>query len=387
MAARDFYETLGVGKNASKDEIKRAYRRLAHEHHPDKGGGEAAKFKEINQAYEVLSDDVRRAQYDRYGQTFEQARSQGGPGGFGGFGGFEDFSEFMRGFGDNFSRGPYGGMNFDFGDAFSDIFGGGRTKRSEQGVDLEMQMTLDFLESVFGAEKIVSLERRDICPTCRGSGTAEGSKVSTCPKCHGQGQITTRRQTMLGMIQNIEVCDRCEGTGKVPDKACADCRGRGSRKMHKEVKISVPAGIQDGQRLRLTGEGEVGYRGSKRGDLYVVVRVRPHKEWERHGHDIVAEVPVSFFQAALGGKAEINTVDGKVDLKIPAGTQSGKMLRLRGKGVPYGSGRGDHITIIRVITPTKLTKKEKEILRKLAEERGESVNIDGDLWGRIKDNF
>ena len=381
--AKDFYETLGVGKDASRDEIKRAYRKLAHEHHPDKGKGEAEKFKEINQAYEVLADDTKRAQYDRFGQTFEQARGQG-TGGFGGFGGFADFSEFMRGFGDNFSRGPYGGMNFDFGDAFADIFGSPRPRRNEQGVDLEMELVIDFLESVFGTEKTVSLERRDICPACEGSGAAEGTKVVTCPKCHGQGQVITRRQTILGAMQSAQVCDRCEGSGKMPEKPCPDCGGRGARKMKKEVVVRIPAGIADGQRLKLTGEGEVGYKGSKRGDLYVVVRVRSHPVFQREGFDIVTETPVSFAVAALGGKVEAETVDGKVDLKIPAGTQSGKMLRLRGKGVPQAQSRGDHIAIIRVVTPQKLTRAEKDLFKKLAAERGESVNIDEGLWGRIK---
>ena len=392
--AKDLYEILGVGKTASKDEIKRAYRKLAHEHHPDKGSGEAEKFKELNQAYEVLSDETKRAQYDQFGQTFDCARGgQAGGQGFGGFSGFEDMSDFMRGFGNNASQGPYSGMQFDFGDIFSEFFGGGRSRprpgRREQGVDLEMTLAIGFLESIFGVTKTLALERKDTCPRCEGSGAEPGSKVATCPKCHGQGQITSRKQTMFGTMQHVDVCDRCEGLGKIPEKNCSTCLGRGVKQLSRETKVVVPPGIDDGQRLKLTGEGELGYRGSRRGDLYIVIRVKKHPEFQRNGTDIISEVPVSFFQAALGANVDIDTVDGKVSLKVPAGIQSGKMLRLRSKGVPHleSTKRGDHIAIIRVVTPTKLTRKEKEILKKLAEERGESVNIDEGLWGKIKDSF
>lgn len=384
---KDFYETLGLAKGASKDEIKRAYRKLAHEHHPDKGSGEAEKFKEINQAYEILSDENKRAQYDKFGSA------SGGQAGFGGFSGFEDISDFMKGFGNNASQGPYSGMQFDFGDIFSDVFGGGSRgrgqTRAERGVDLEMGMTIDFLEGVFGAEKTVTLEKRDTCPNCTGSGAEKGSKVVVCPKCHGQGQILTRRQTMFGTMQQASVCDRCDGRGQVPEKECTACSGQGAKKMTKEVKVIIPPGISDQERLKLTGEGELGYRGSRHGDLYISIRVRPHEVFRRDGFDIVSEVPVSFFQAALGGQVEIETVDGQVTLKVPAGIQSGKMLRLRGKGVPHLSSSkwGDHIAVIHVVTPTKLTKAEKEIFKKLAQERGESVDIDESLWGKIRDSF
>lgn len=384
----DFYETLGIGKNASKDEIKRAYRRLAQQYHPDKGGEkDEQKFREINEAYEVLSDDTKRAQYDQFGQTFEQARRGGG--GFGGFSGFNDFSEFMRGFGDNFARGPYAGMEFDFGDIFSDIFGTPRGKRREQGVDLEMILQVEFLESVFGSEKEITIEKKDFCPACRGEGAQSGSKVITCPKCHGQGQITTHRRTILGSIQHIDVCDRCQGRGKVPEKECSECLGAGIKKMKKNIKVVIPSGIDHGQRIKLSGEGEVGYRGSRSGDLYIVIHVKPHAEFSRQGYDILSEIPVSFYQVALGAKIEVNTVDGPVMVKVPAGTQSGKVLRLRGKGVPHlgDRRRGDHLVTARVVTPSKLNRKEKEIFKKLAEEKGESVDIDESLWGKIKDSF
>lgn len=385
---KNYYDILGVGRNASKDEIKRAYRRLAHEHHPDKGSGEAEKFKEINEAYQVLSDDAKRAQYDQYGETFEQARARGNAG-FGGFSGFNDFAEFMRGFGQDYSRGPFAGIEFDFGDIFSDIFGSPRQTRRKQGIDLEMILELEFLESVFGTEKEVSLEKKDFCPTCGGTGAEPGSKIITCPKCHGQGQITDWKRTFFGSFQQARVCDKCEGSGKIPETLCRACKGQGIKKVSKTIKIIVPPGIEDGQRLKVTGEGEVGYRDSGAGDLYVLIRIKRHPEFRREEFNVYSEIPVSFFQAALGAKIEVNTVDGKVMLKIPASIQSGKVLRLHGKGVPHleSTRRGDHLVTIRVITPTKLTQKEKELFKKLAEARGESVDIDKNLWDKIKENF
>ncbi len=386
--AKDYYAVLGVGKSASQDEIKRAYRKLAQEHHPDKGGGQATKFKEINEAYQVLSDDTKRSQYDKYGQTFDQARAQGASG-FGGFSGFTDFSDFAKGFGQNFSQGPYNGFEFDLGDVFSDLFGGGRKKRNEHGVDLEMTLEIDFMESITGVEKTVTIEKRSACPICDGSGAEAGSKVVTCPKCHGQGQIISRERTFMGTFQRAEVCDRCGGSGKSAEKECKECRGLGVKQMSKAVKVKIPAGIEDGQRLKLTGEGEAGYRGSRSGDLYIVVNILPHPRFKRDGYDIYTEVPVSFYQASLGAKVEIDTVDGKVILKIPAGVQSGKVLRLKGKGVPHmdDHGRGDHLVIVRVVTPQKLTRKEKELLRQLAAEKGEAVDVDESLWRKIKDSF
>lgn len=386
--ANNYYDILGVGKGASKDEIKRAYRRLAHEYHPDKAGGDEKKFREVNEAYEVLSDDGQRAQYDQFGQTFQEARSRGASG-FGGFSGFSDFSEFMRGFGDNFQRGPFAGMEFDMGDIFSDIFGSPRQARRRQGIDLETVLEIDFLESVFGAEKDLALEKKDACPTCSGSGAEPGTNVTTCPKCHGQGQITTRSRTILGTVQRVEVCDRCEGMGKIPETPCSSCRGLGVKKQKKTIKVIIPPGVEYGQRIKLTGEGEVGYRGSQVGDLFVDIKVKPHPIFRRENNDIISEVPISFYQAALGARVEIDTVDGQVELKIPAGIQSGKVLRLKGRGAPDLSStqRGDHLAVIQVRTPTKLSRKEKEALKKLAAERGEAVDTDGGVWGKIRENF
>ena len=388
--AKDYYEILGVGKNASKDEIKRAYRKLAHEHHPDKiEVGNDQKFKEVNAAYEVLSDDAKRAQYDRFGQTFEQSRSQGNAG-FGGASGFSDFSDFMGGFDfGGFSAKTGSAFGEDFGDIFSDIFGGPRRGRSARGIDLEMSLTIDFLESAFGSAKEATIEKRDACYACKGAGGEPGTQIMTCPKCHGQGQIVRHRQTILGNIQQMETCDRCQGTGKAPEKECRVCRGAGMIKQAKTISINIPAGISDSQRIKITGEGEMGYRGSKTGDLYVRIKVRPHPEFRREGFDIYSEVPASFYQAALGADIEVNTVDGKVTMKVPAGTQSGDTLRLKGKAVPHvdSSRRGDHYVIIRVITPRKLSRREKELFQKLAEESGESVQIDKKFWEKLRDSF
>lgn len=386
--AKDYYDILGVGKDASKDEVKRAYRRLAHEYHPDKNGaGNEHKFKEVNEAYEILSDDTKRAQYDRFGQTFEQS-TRGGGSGFGG--GFSDFSDFARGFGfGDFSAGGGSAFGGDFGDIFSDIFGTPRQGRRSQGVDLEMELTVSFLESVSGVTREVRVEKRDACETCKGSGADHGTKTMTCPKCHGQGQIVTHRQTILGSIQHAETCDRCQGLGKIPEKQCATCRGQGMIRRAKNITVNVPASVASGQRIKITGEGEMGYRGSKTGDLYVRIKVQPHAEFRRESHDIYSEVPVSFSQAALGADIEVSTVDGLVTMKVPAGTQSGDTLRLKAKGVPYldrGGRRGDHYVIVRVITPRKLSRKEKELFENLAREGGESAEIKKSFWDRIRGN-
>ncbi|MDP3993387.1 MAG: molecular chaperone DnaJ [Candidatus Doudnabacteria bacterium] len=387
--ARDYYEILGLQKNSSKDDIRRAYRRLAHDYHPDKqGGGDEKKFREINEAYEVLSDDAKRGQYDKFGQTFEQARASG-QSGFGGFSGFQDFSEFMHGVGENFSRGPFSGIEFDFGDIFSDIFGGARQSRRTRGVDLEMILEIDFLEGVFGAEREIELDKKDICQHCKGSGAEPGSKVITCPRCHGLGQITSKKQTILGNVQHVEVCSRCQGQGKLPEKECAECHGQGVRKQKKAIKVTIPAGIENGQRIKVSGEGEAGYRGSQPGDLYIAVRIKPSSKFERSGSDILSTASISFYQAALGAKIAIDSVDGEVMLKVPPGTQGGDVLRLRGKGVPHiqTQKRGDHLVTVKVLTPKKLSKEEREIFRKLAEKKGENIDPDDGMWGKIKDNF
>lgn len=388
--AKDYYDTLGVSKSANAEEIKRAFRKKAHEHHPDKGSGNAAKFKELNQAYQVLSDEQKRKAYDTYGHSWETAQSAyGGMGGFG----FDGFS--ARGgpaggwdFG-NFAG--QGGIEFDLGDIFGDMFGGRRERanRRNKGIDLEMSLSVSFEEAVFGAEKQINLEKRDMCKPCKGTG-AEGAKTITCPKCHGQGQMHTTRRTIFGTIASSASCDNCQGMGKIPEIACKACGGVGSLRQEKTLSVKIPAGIEDGQSIRVAGEGEAGYRGSSAGDLYLRLRVQAHKNFTRDGVNLYTELPISFAQAALGAKIIVKTLDGDIELKIPSGTQSSAQFRVKSKGVPHinnASKRGDLIIAARVIVPNKLNRQEKELLKQMAEQRGETVEVDESFWNSIKDSF
>ena len=392
--AQNYYDTLGVSKSSGGEEIKKAYRKLAHQYHPDKGSGNAEKFKEINEAYQVLSDSQKKQQYDQYGQTFDQAQRNGG--GFGGsapggnpFAGFDFGGGF--GFGD-FSAGDGSAFGGDLGDIFSDFFGGQqeRSSRRNKGIDLEMGLSLTFEEAVFGVEKTLKLEKQDVCKTCGGNGAEKSSKITTCPKCHGQGQIRTTRQTIFGAVASATSCDRCEGTGQIPEKPCHTCGGRGILRQEKTIMVKIPAGIDDSQRIRVAGEGEAGYRGSGSGNLYLVITVKPSKEFTRDGFNLYKELPISFTQASLGAKLLVKTLDGDIELKIPAGTQAGTVFKVKGKGVPHinnPSHRGDLLITARVVVPKKLSKKEKELLKQLAKERGESVEIDEGLWDSIKESF
>ena len=378
--AKNYYDILGVAKGASPDEIKRAFRKKAHEYHPDKGAGNEEKFKEVNEAYQVLSDAGKRQQYDTYGENYQQA------GGFNWQGGGNPFEGF--GFG-----GGQGGFNvdFDLGDIFGDMFGGQqeRASRRNRGIDLEMGIAVSFEEAVFGAEKTITLEKHDSCKTCGGTGAENGAKVITCPKCHGTGQIVTMRRTIFGQVQSRAACDRCEGTGKVPEVPCKTCGGSGIKRQEKTVQVKIPAGIDDGQRIRVAGEGEMGYRGSNPGDLYLVVRVSKSREFARDGYNLLKDVPISFTQAALGTKILLKTLDGDIELKIPSGTQPNTVFKVKGKGVPHlqHSGRGDLLVTARVVIPGKLSKREKELLKQLAEDRGETVEVDKGFWESIQGNF
>jgi len=380
--AKNYYDILGVSKSASEDEVKRAYRKLAHQYHPDKDKGNEGKFKEINEAYQVLGSQEKRQQYDTYGQTFDQAQRNGG-GGYGPQGG-DPFG--------GFGVGGNGGVEFDLGDIFGDIFGGrtDREARRNRGIDLEMGLTLEFEEAVFGIEKNVTLEKKDTCKTCKGSGAQPDTKISTCPKCHGQGQILTMKRTIFGQVQSRATCDRCEGTGKIPEKPCHTCGGSGILRQEKTISVKIPAGIDDSQRIRVSGEGEAGYRGSSAGDLFLVIRVRPSKEFVRDGFTLHKELPVSFTQAALGAKIIVKTLDGDIELKIPSGTQSGTVFKVKGRGVPHvndSDRRGDLLVAARLIVPGKLSKKEKELLKELADERGEVVEVDPGFWDSIRGTF
>lgn len=382
--AQDYYSTLGISKTANADEIKKAYRKLAHKHHPDKGKGDPEKFKQVNEAYQVLSNIDKRSQYDQFGTTFDQAgRSGQGFGGFSGQAGGFDFNNFAQGFGGFES---FGGD--DAFDIFSGIFGGqttSRRSRRERGIDLEMAMDLTFDEAVFGTEKTLNIEKKDKCQVCDGSGAKPDSKVVTCPKCHGAGQIQTHRRTILGQIASVSVCDECEGVGRVPERACSECRGSGVMRRSKKLEVKIPSGVDDGMRIRVNGEGEAGYKGSSPGDLYLSLNVSPHPEFKREGTDIYLEIPISYYQAALGTSIEVPTIDGRVKLKIPSGTQSGKVFRMRGKGVKNinSSSHGDQFVTANVVTPAKLTKKEKELFKQLAEEKGEVVDVDESFWSKF----
>ncbi|MGG3963209.1 molecular chaperone DnaJ [Heyndrickxia faecalis] len=358
MSKRDYYEVLGVAKDASKDEIKKAYRKLSKKYHPDinKAPDAAEKFKEIQEAYEVLSDDQKRAQYDQFGHA--------GPNqGFGdgsGFGGF--------------SSSDFG--NFGFEDIFSTFFGGGRRNdpnAPRQGADLQYTMTLEFEEAVFGKETDIRIPREETCDTCHGTGAKPGTHPKECPHCHGTGQLNTEQSTPFGRIVNRRVCHYCGGTGKIITDKCKTCGGTGRVKKRRKIHVKIPAGIDDGQQLRVAGQGEPGINGGPAGDLYIIFHVRPHELFERDGDDIYCEIPIAFTQAALGDEIEVPTLHGKVKLKIPAGTQSGTKFRLRGKGVPnvHGHGTGDQHVITRIVTPTKLTDRQKQLLREFAEVSGE----------------
>ena len=381
--AKDYYEILGISKSATDEEIKRAFRKLAHQHHPDKKGGDEAKFKEINEAYQVLSNKEKRAQYDQFGTTFEDA-ARGGAG----FS-YQDFSRGGAGFSwdDIFgSASPFGRTgrtqqagyeDFDFGDIgdiFGDIFGLGRRsprqRRKKRGSDIEMQMEIDFREAVFGAEKIIELYKNVVCSHCSGSGHEAGTRITNCSKCGGIGQVEQIQSTFLGRIRTVGVCPVCQGEGKIAKDKCKKCRGQGYIKDTKKIKIKIPAGIDNGQSIRLAGEGEAGSKGSNPGDLYVVIRVREDSEFERKGNDIYTRQEISFSQAALGDKIKINTLDGEVMLKISSGTQSGKIFRLRDKGVPYlqNRGRGDQLVEIIVKTPERLSRKAKQLFEELAQD-------------------
>ncbi|MBS4173589.1 molecular chaperone DnaJ [Bacillus sp. FJAT-49736] len=355
MSKRDYYEVLGLQKNATKEEIKKAYRKLSKQYHPDinKAPDAADKFKEVKEAYEVLSDDDKRAHYDQFGHTDPNQ-------GFGGFGGASDF-------------GGFGG----FEDIFSTFFGGGGGRRRDpnaprQGADLQYTMTLSFEDAVFGKETEIEIPREEECDTCHGSGAKPGTNPETCPHCHGSGQLNTEQNTPFGKIVNRRVCHYCSGTGKLIKDKCKTCGGSGKVKKRRKINVKIPAGIDDGQQLRVSGQGEPGIKGGPPGDLYVVFHVRGHEFFERDGDDIYCEIPVTFAQAALGDEIEVPTLHGKVKLKVPAGTQTGTKFRLRGKGIPNvrGYGVGDQHIIVKVVTPTKLTDRQKQLLREFGEISG-----------------
>lgn len=362
--AKDYYKVLGVARNATKDEIKKAYRALAHKYHPDKGGDEA-QFKTLNEAYQVLADDKKRAQYDQFGQVFEggQGPQQGGfewPGGF------------------KFDFGGEGGggfADFDFSDVFEDFFGAGsgsgaRGKSKERrGKDIRLDMEISFEESIFGGKKLVEFSRLARCARCAGSGGEPGTGEKTCPTCNGKGNMQKTQRTFLGSFTQVSTCPECFGTGKRPENACTLCRGRGIEHVTEQLEVFIPKSIREGEMLKISGKGEASLLGGVPGDLYIKIHIQAHKLFRRQGDNIIMQYTAKLTQAILGDTADVATLDGVVRLKIPEGTQSGDILTVRGKGAYASSyGRGDLLIEIKVDIPKKITRKTREIVESLQKE-------------------
>ncbi|EUJ25013.1 chaperone protein DnaJ [Listeria grandensis FSL F6-0971] len=376
MAKRDYYEVLGVSKGASADEIKKAYRKLSKQYHPDinKETGADEKFKEISEAYEVLIDASKRSQYDQYGHV-DPNQGFGGGGSYGG--------------------GGFGGQGFGgFEDIFDTFFGGGSSRQDpnapRQGSDMQYTMRLKFKEAIFGKEVEIEVPREESCDTCDGSGAKPGTHPEKCSHCGGKGSVNVEQNTPFGRIVNKRTCQYCNGTGKEIKEKCDTCHGSGRVTKKKKIKLKVPAGVDDGQQMRVAGEGEGGVNGGPNGDLYVVFVVAHDEFFEREGSDIYVEVPLTFVQAALGDEIDVPTVHGKIRLKIPAGTQTGTTFRLRNKGVPHlrGNGTGDQHVIVKVIVPKKLDEKQKDILREFATTTGDKVDENSEgFFDKMKKAF
>ena len=385
MAERDYYEILGISKNATPDEIKKAYRRSALKYHPDRVAPEKKKeseekFKEISEAYEILSDPNKKATYDQFG--YEGLKGAFGRGGFGwqDFTHFGDFEDIFSGLGDFFR-----GFGVD-----TDLFGTGwkrprRRTGPRGGRDIEYELEIEFTEAALGIEKTVEVSRYDTCSVCKGSCAKPGTKDTVCPTCEGRGQISR----VSGFFSISQTCNECDGAGRVIKTPCQKCNGRGKVRIARKIKVKVPAGVDNGIRLRVSHEGDAGERGGPRGDLYVVIYVKEHKLFRRHNNDIYCDIKVSFTQAVFGAEIDVPTVDGKVKMKIPEGTQSGKVFRLRGKGVPdllSGSGKGDQLARVNVDVPRRLTEEQKRLLKEFARTLGEKATQKG-FMDKVKKAF
>ncbi len=379
---RDYYEVLGVDKGADADAIKKAYRTLAKKYHPDMNPGDKEaeqKFKEVNEAYAVLSDPDKKAKYDQYGFAGVDGNAGFGDGGFGGFGGFGG------------GAGGFDGSDI-FGDIFSSFFGGAsggssssssaRRNGPARGGDILQRVTISFEEAAFGCKKDVSFDRIEKCPDCGATGAAKGSTTETCSTCHGTGTVRVSQRTPLGMFQSTRPCDACGGTGKIIKNPCPNCRGKGYIKITKKLEITIPAGIDDGQKVAIRGQGDAGRNGGPNGDLIIAVTVRPHAIFERDGYNIYCEVPITFAEAALGAEIQIPTLEGQMSYQIPEGTQNGTSFTVRGKGIPMvnSKNRGDLIFAVSIETPRNLTESQKDLLRKFAESLGEKNNSKKDSF-------
>ncbi len=365
MAKRDYYEILGVSKDASESEIKKAYRKAAMKYHPDKFSSSSEsekkdaedKFKEINEAYEILSDAQKKAAYDQYGHA---AFENGGQGGFGGFGGF--------------GQGGFGFEDIDLGDILGGMFGGGRSRRQgpkvNEGADLRYNLTLTLEEVATGVEKEIKYARKGQCKTCHGSGAEPGQNMKTCNKCNGSGYIRTQQRSIFGVHMSTQECDECHGTGKIPEKACHTCHGTGVEKEVVSRKIPIAAGVETGNRLVVRDGGDAGENGGIYGDLYIYINVKKHEIFERRGLDVHCEVPIGMTTAILGGQVEVPTLDGKIKINIPEGTSNGKEFKLKDRGINSSGRKGSEIIRIKIETPTNLTEKQKKILREFDETLG-----------------
>ncbi|HHY04995.1 MAG TPA: molecular chaperone DnaJ [Thermoanaerobacterales bacterium] len=378
MAKKDYYEVLGVDKNATEQEIKKAYRRLARKYHPDVNKDDenaTEKFKEINEAYEVLKDPDKRAQYDQFGHA---GMEQGGfdPSGFGGFGNFGDFGTDI------------------FDDIFENFFGGGFSRAQKngpkRGADIRYDLEISLEEAAFGTEKDIEISRMENCDKCNGTGAKPGTHPQKCSACNGTGEVKNVKKTAFGSFVNVTTCVKCGGKGTIIEEPCPKCFGSGKTRETRKVKVKIPAGVDSGSRLRMSGEGEPGEKGGPPGDLYIIIHVKPHKLFVRQGDDLIYEAPISIVQATLGDEIEIPTLEGKVKLKIPEGTQPGTRFRLKSKGIPHlrGFGRGDLHVRANVVIPRKLNEKQKQLLKKFGEISGEEIKQPPKgFFGKMKDAF
>lgn len=352
---KDYYKILGLEKGASKDEVKKAFRKLAGQYHPDKKTGDEAKFKEISEAYAVLGDDKKKAEYDTYGHAYQNAG--GGP--TGGFN-WQDFAQ-AQGDGQNFE--------FDLNDIFENFgfggFGGGR--QQARGRDISIDIELNFEEAIFGLKRTVLLTKNNTCKTCEGSGAKAGTDMKTCESCNGKGKVREVRQSVMGSFQTVRECQACDGRGQVPKEKCPVCAGAGIKREQEEISIEIPAGIQNGEMIRMTGRGEAISNGVP-GDLYVKIHVRPHATVKRDGANLISELHVKLSDALLGETYKVTTLDGAVDIKIPAGITHGELLRIKGKGVPVGGRRGDFMVKVKIDMPQKLSKRARQVLEELRKE-------------------
>jgi molecular chaperone DnaJ len=358
---KDYYSVLGVPKNATQDDIKKAFRKLAHKYHPDKGGTDESKFKEITEAYSVLSDDKKRREYDTYGQSFPGgahagAGAQGNP-----FGGF-DFSQFQQGFGN-------GGVEFDFGDIFGDIFGSrGSQQRTPRGRDISIDLEVPFKDAIFGTTRTVLLAKVSTCAHCKATGAKPGTELETCKTCNGSGRIHETRNSILGQFSSVRACTECDGSGKIPKEKCPECKGHGVLRKQEEIKVNVPAGIDNGEMIRMQGQGEAIKTGVA-GDLYVKMHVKPHQTFRRDGANLVMDLPVKLTDSLLGTTVSVETLEGKtLEVKIPPMKRVEELLRVAGKGIPVEGGRGDLIIRLEVALPHKLSSRARKALEDLKSE-------------------